>query len=118
MKTGVLPIVADPERYSRVVSAGFGLWMDYDWREKGWNTGDPATNYFTPQAFEASLRWALERSDEYVWIYTETPRWWSGAGTRVRLPDSYDESVRRTRGVRGSLTEPHERRSAQDDAYR
>ena len=32
MKAGVLPIVADPTAYGRVVSAGFGLWMDDDWR--------------------------------------------------------------------------------------
>ena len=106
MKEGVLPIVANPERYSRVVSAGFGLWMDFDWREHGWNASEPARNYFTPQAFEASLRWALERSDEYVWIYTETPRWWSGAGSRVKLPDVYDASVRRARDAGGASKDP------------
>ena len=80
MKEGVLPIVADPAKYGRVVSAGFGLWMDYDWRAKGWDEGDPSKNYFTPEAFGASLRGALGRSDEYVWVYTETPRWWSEGG--------------------------------------
>ena len=97
MKQSVLPIVADPERYARVVSAGFGLWMDYDWTKKGWDTADPSRNYFAPEAFESSLRWALERSDQYVWIYTETPRWWSTEGKPVRLPPRYDEAVRRAR---------------------
>src|SRR5262249_38384407 len=31
-------LAADRAAYRRVVSAGFGLWLDYDWREKGWNT--------------------------------------------------------------------------------
>ncbi len=97
MKEGVLPIVADPAKYGRVVSAGFGLWMDYDWRKRGWDAGDPAKNYFTPESFGASLRRALERSDAYVWVYTETPRWWSEGGIRVKLPDAYEAAIRRAR---------------------
>jgi hypothetical protein len=99
MKQGVLPIVAEPAQYARVVSAGFGLWLDYDWRTKRWDPQDPARNYFTPGAFEASLKAALGRSDQYVWIYTETPRWWSEEGTRVQLPDAYVEAIRRARNA-------------------
>jgi hypothetical protein len=102
MKQGVLPITADPEKYARVVSAGFGLWMDFDWRKHGWNTGDPSRNYFTPTGFEASLRRALERSDEFVWIYTETPRWWSPEGTRLELPDAYETAIRHARQAQGT----------------
>jgi hypothetical protein len=101
IKEGVLPLVADREAYGRVVSAGFGLWMDYDWREQGWNTDDPSRNYFTPEGFEASVRRALDEADEYVWIYTETPRWWSDAGGPVKLPDAYAEALRRTRSKTG-----------------
>jgi hypothetical protein len=97
MTQGVLPIVADPAKSARVVSAGFGLWMDYDWRNKGWDAVDPSRNYFSPGAFEASLRKAIEQSDEFVWIYTETPRWWSEQGRRVNLPDAYDAAIRRAR---------------------
>jgi hypothetical protein len=97
MKEGVLPIVADPTKYHRVVRAGFGLWLDYDWRKKGWDAGDPSKNYFTPEAFQASLRSAMERSEEYVWIYAETPRWWSAEGKRVKLPDAYEAAVRSAR---------------------
>jgi hypothetical protein len=95
MKEGVRPIVADPDRYARVVSAGFGLWMDHDWRKNGWDVDDPSKNHFTPSSFEASLRWALERSDQYVWIYTETPRWWSDEGKRIKLSAAYEEAIRR-----------------------
>ena len=97
MKEGVLPIVADPAKYRQFVSAGFGLWMDYDWRKEGWDEGNPSRNYFTPETFEASLRHAINRSDEYVWIYTETPRWWTEGGGRVKLPDAYDGAIRRAR---------------------
>lgn len=97
MTEGVAPIVADPAAYRRVVSPGFGLWLDNDWRKKGWDVGDPSKNFFTPEAFEASVRSALERSDEFVWIYTETPRWWSPGGGPVKLPSAYDAALRRAR---------------------
>ena len=71
---------------SDVVSAGFGLWLDYDWRKKGWNTAEVEKNYFSPARFETSLRAAVEQSDEYVWIYTEKPRWWSERAVRSTCP--------------------------------
>ena len=61
------------------------------------DAGDPSKNYFTPEAFQASLRSAMERSEEYVWIYAETPRWWSAEGKRVKLPDAYEAAVRSAR---------------------
>jgi hypothetical protein len=90
-------LASDRAAYGRVVSAGFGLWLDYDWRKKGWNAQDPDKNYFSPGGFETALRAALEQSDEYVWIYTETPRWWSPSGPTVALPPAYVEAVRRAR---------------------
>ena len=89
---------ADRVAYDRVVSVGFGLWLDYDWPKKGWNTGDLTKNYFSPDGLETSLRAAFEQSDEYVWIYAETPRWWSEKpGGAVALPPAYADAVRRAR---------------------
>ncbi len=53
---GVLPIVRDPGRYRRRMRLGFGLWLDYDWRRRGWDGADPMKNYFAPLAFEVALR--------------------------------------------------------------
>jgi hypothetical protein len=97
MRQQLLPIVADPKRYQRFFSFGFGLWMDNQWRKVGWDTADFSKNYFSPETFQSSLRRALEVADEYVWIYTETPRWWSNEGTPVKLPEAYLEAVRRAR---------------------
>lgn len=93
----LLPIVADPTRYRRLLSVSFGLFMDYDPRERRWNGVDGSANYYTPADFEASVRAALDIADEYVWIYTETPRWWSAAGTPVDLPEGYADALRRAR---------------------
>jgi hypothetical protein len=98
MKTGVLPIVgAEADRYHQVFSFGFGVWMDQNWRKFGWNESDFSKNYYTPEAFEKTVATALRTSDEYVWIYTETPRWWSKAGKAVKLPAAYDAAVRRAK---------------------
>jgi hypothetical protein len=99
MREGVLPIVADTNKYKKAFSFSFGIWMDQNWRKHGWDTNDFSKNYFTPETFEAALRKALELADEYVWIYTETPRWWSKDGGLVKLPAAYDAAVRRTRSV-------------------
>jgi hypothetical protein len=97
LESGLLGIVERPERYRRVTSFGFGLWMDYDHRNVGWHPTHVGQNYFTPEAFEASARAALDRSDEYVWIYTEVPRWWSEERGRISLPTAYEEALWRAR---------------------
>ena len=94
---GVLPIVERPDVYRKAVTVGFGIWLDYDWPKYGWDEADPSKNYFTPEGFEASTRKALELADEYVWIYTEKPRWWTDRGTPEKLPTPYVEALRRAR---------------------
>lgn len=91
---------ADRSRYGQFVSPGFGIWLDYDWQKKGWKPKDPESNHFSPERLESSLRAAIEQSGEYVWIYTEKPRWWSENGP-VDLPASYVETIRRVRRALG-----------------
>jgi hypothetical protein len=97
-------LAADPLRYQAVVSAGFGLWLDYDRPVNGWKTDKIVNNYFSPERFESSLRAALDQADEYVWIYTEKPRWWSKSGNSVDLPQAYIEAAWRVR--RASCVNP------------
>jgi hypothetical protein len=95
MQSALLPIVRDAEKYRRVFAFSFGIWLDHDWRKKGWDAEDVSKNYFTPETFEASVRAALAAADEYVWIYSETPRWWSAEGKAVKLPTAYDAALRK-----------------------
>jgi hypothetical protein len=98
MKDQAIAFAADADKYRQRVSFGFGVWMDQDWRKLGWNTEDVQANYFSPEGFERSVRKALGRADRYVWIYAETPRWWSEeAGKSVTLPAEYDEALRRAK---------------------
>jgi hypothetical protein len=94
---GLLPIVADPATYRRRLSVGFGLWMDYYAEARVWDGVDTSRNFYTPDEFETSVRAALEAADEYVWIYTETPRWWSAEGRPLHLPEAYADALRRAR---------------------
>ena len=91
----VLPIVGPREAYRQRVRLAFGLWLDYDWRRLGWSATNPERNYFTPAAFAAALRAALRESDEYVWVYGETPRWWGQRGSQARIPGAYSRAIRR-----------------------
>jgi hypothetical protein len=79
------------------MSFGFGIWMDYEWRRFGWNAEDTGKNYFSPEALYVSTRAALARSDEFVWIYSEQPRWWSAEGRPLKLPSAYDAALRRAK---------------------
>ncbi len=97
MRRGVLPLVANPERYKEYFSAGFGIWLDFDWRKKGWDEKDVSKNFYTPEKFEATVREALKTSDEYVWIYSEQPRWWTDEGQSVKLPAAYEKALRAAR---------------------
>jgi hypothetical protein len=90
-------LMRSEQAYRKAVSPGFGLWLDYDWRKRGWKIDDVESNYFSPSRFQDALRAALERSDEFVWIYTETPRWWTGSGRPSNLPDAYAAAVRAAR---------------------
>jgi hypothetical protein len=81
------------EKYRSQVKAGFGLWLDNDWRRKGWNLADFSKNHFSPAEFESAVRSALQVSDQYVWIYTEQPKWW----TREKLPQAYFDALVKAR---------------------
>ncbi len=90
-----------PRAYSARLLAGFGLWLDWNWRKEGWDTEDTSANPFTPRELEEALLAALRRSDRYVWLYNEQPRWWN----RERLPEAYVQAVRRARARLGQ-TDP------------
>jgi hypothetical protein len=97
----LLPIVADPAAYRRRFSVSFGLFMDFDPRGRAWDGTDGSRNYYTPAEFGASVRAALEAADEYVWIYSQTPRWWSESGRPVNLPEGYAEALRKAQREAG-----------------
>ena len=43
--------------------------------------------------FEHNMYYALHSSDEYVWLYTERPNWWTGEN----LPEGFQEALFRAK---------------------
>ncbi|HEY2588046.1 MAG TPA: hypothetical protein VGI81_20050 [Tepidisphaeraceae bacterium] len=114
-EAGVLPYVVDADRYRARFRLGFGLWLDEDWRKRGWDPSDPSKNYFTPAKFQAAVSDALRASDEYVWIYTETPRWWTPSGKPKDLPAAYEAALRDSlRQIRGGGADAGDHQERQD----
>lgn len=92
-------LVGSPEAYKRVRSIGFGLWMDTP--AAGRTTDEVADDlsayHFSPAEWEQALRYALERADEYVWIYTLPQSWpW-----RQTEPQAYYDATVRAREAEG-----------------
>ena len=94
LQTNVRQIIQNPRRYSQLFTVSFGIWMDFNWREQGWNTKNLDKNPRSPKLLENLLRKALSEANEYVWVYTETPRWWSASGKPEKLPLEYDAALR------------------------
>ncbi|HCS53856.1 hypothetical protein [Rubinisphaera sp.] len=80
---------ADGCRYQKHVQASFGLWTDYSLRDYGWDLTEHSKNFHTPLDFESRLRFAMQHSDRYVWVYSGVPNWWTGE----RLPTEYIDAL-------------------------
>ncbi len=72
-------ISTSPRSFAKHVRCGFGIWVDLDSAHIPWNAQDFSKNYWTPERLRASLAYAMESSDGYVWVYTERIGWWSGS---------------------------------------
>ena len=90
-------MAAQPERYSRLLSVGFGIWLDVNSDHVPWHVEHPESNYFSPSAFAVSVQAAMDHADRYVWIYHQKPRWWSPEGGPKDLPAAYDSVLRAVR---------------------
>jgi hypothetical protein len=92
--------------YEQKMRVGFGLWIDYDWRNKGWDPKNPEKNHFKPDELREALLQALDVSDRYVWLYSEKVNWWTGAN----VSEPYIKAVIDAR--RGTATRPTATQSA------
>jgi hypothetical protein len=86
--TGVLPMVGiSPEKYRQTFKLGLATWIDVNWRQEyGWNGTDFTKNFWQPKDFQAALENALDESDEYVWLYSESLYFW---GPSKNVPEPY-----------------------------
>ncbi|WGJ16195.1 hypothetical protein QEV83_08120 [Methylocapsa sp. D3K7] len=90
IKEDTARLSALPEMYREKVEAGFGIWIDADSNKKGWHQDDSTRNYFNPNEFKSSVGGALQTSDEYVWIYSQSANWWRGKN----IPGAYIDAIK------------------------
>lgn len=74
-----MSLFQNKKAFRKHVRLGFGVWADCNYGSIGWHPDDFKQNYFTPEGLRASLNYALDVTDQYVWIYSERLRWWDGA---------------------------------------
>ncbi len=92
----LLPAAANPRKYLKHGRMAFGVWMDNTSGVQPWDPDDIEKNYFLPDEIEYSVFSGLDVADNYVWLYTEQPRWW----TNERLPQGYLDAIKRVRAPR------------------
>ncbi|MEM7809852.1 MAG: hypothetical protein AAF532_00030 [Planctomycetota bacterium] len=88
---------ARPARYRTRVRAGFGLWTDYCLDDSPWSQTDFSANFHSPDQFRRMLEAAFRNADEYVWLYSGEPDWWTGDS----VPPQYFEAIRLARSGAG-----------------
>ncbi len=93
MASGVLPFVRLPRKYRCQFQAGFGIWMDPGGTQGKWSVEQPETNPRPPADLQTTLYHALDVADEYVWLYSQVPRFWP----REKLPQAYIDAIRNAR---------------------
>lgn len=73
--------LVSPERRAKArlqAQAGFGVYVDMYINPEGHTYYRPPLDGSRLARFERNLRAARDAADEYVWIYGEQSRWWSG----------------------------------------
>ncbi len=89
MLEGAKSISLNPRAFEKHVRAGFGIWSDFNSGRFGWYPDDLRKNYFSPAGLRASVNYALNESDGYVWVYCERLKWWDGSA-----PKEFVEALR------------------------
>ncbi|MGH7411498.1 MAG: hypothetical protein ACREJ6_10645 [Candidatus Methylomirabilis sp.] len=112
-----------PQQYDRDLQIGFGIWMDNQsgqpcapYREEGKSCpwADPtlypeeARHRVDPSLFGDAVASALDLTDQYVWIYSEEPKWWTSARPDgENLPAEFVQAIEQAREAavvrRGSI---------------
>ena len=77
-----------PEQFDRHARVAFPVFLG----SRGFSTEDFSLNYYSPEQLTTVLSGALEHTDEYVWIYTESVGLWERQGMTF-LPDEYRDAM-------------------------
>ncbi|HSA11825.1 MAG TPA: hypothetical protein P5205_15800 [Candidatus Paceibacterota bacterium] len=82
-------------KYRQHVQAGFGFYLDMFENEPGHRYYRPPLDGSRLKRLSRNLRAARDAADEYIWIYGEQCRWWSGL---AKDKPWREEQLRKTAG--------------------
>lgn len=94
--TGDVAYAADAQAYRQHIKAGFGIYADDQDYGNGWDTANFYNNYYLPPELEYSLFCGLDLTDKYVWVFSLTANWWTGAN----IPSAYSAALSNARNSR------------------
>ena len=77
-----------PVQFDRHAQVAFPIFLG----STGFSTEDIGDNYYSPAELTTALRGALEHTDKYVWIYTESVSLWDRPGLTF-LPAAYRDAM-------------------------
>jgi len=84
-------------QYATRVFPGFGVWMDLFATSSTWNSSNPALNIRPPDKFYKATGFALQRTYQYIWVYTQQVDWWNS----INLHSDYVTALRKARQENG-----------------
>ncbi len=97
IKRDASALASDRSAYHRLVSAGFGLWLDYDWPKNGWNTRtSKKTTSLQAASRQVFVRPLSNRTNMSGFIRKNRDGGRNEAGA-IDLPREYVDVVRRVR---------------------
>ena len=79
-----------PDKWDRHAQIGFPIFIG----SHGFSTDDFSANYYSPEELTTALSGALEHTDQYVWVYTQSVGLWERSGMNL-LPPEYREAMLR-----------------------
>lgn len=102
-----------PEKYSRHLKVGLGIWPDAGNKEcMSFDINEFQNNYRTPDELAYTLHHALRYTDEYVWLWRGDIKWLKkmvsviddrGKSVHKPLPEGYVKALQRARDPNLSL---------------
>ena len=97
-----------PDKWDRHAQIGFPIFIG----SHGFSTDDFSANYYSPEELTTALNFALEHTDEYVWIYTHETSLWERSD-RSFLPDAYRDAMLAAHDPRQYVTTAVEEEAAE-----
>ncbi len=94
-----------PEIYRRRFRVALPVFIDYKKTAEGWSDTDESKNYYSATQLETAIRGALATADEFVWLYSEKPRFWTGDGKPSGAPATYQAALKRAKSDRQERTD-------------